>query len=77
MSLGSHKAEDDGTVRTWGTGDSATAETSSVGVIVRESLGAAMEKWKIFSNSTVVRATAGVSTLVATAVVVGAGWKWF
>jgi hypothetical protein len=36
-----------------------------------------MDKWKILSNSTAVRATAGVSTLVAVAVVVGAGWKWF
>ncbi|GIG53391.1 hypothetical protein Dac01nite_01430 [Demequina activiva] len=35
-----------------------------------------MDKWKIMSNSRVVRATAGASTLVAAAVVVGAGWKW-
>ena len=35
-----------------------------------------MDKWKIMSNSTVVRVAAGAGTLVATAVVVGAGWKW-
>jgi len=36
-----------------------------------------MDKWKIMANSKVLRATAGAGTLIATAVVVGAGWKWF
>ena len=44
--------------------------------IVRDPREKPMDKWKIMTNSKVVRATAGASTLVATAVVVGAGWKW-
>lgn len=35
-----------------------------------------MDKWKIFENSTVVRIAAGAGTLIAVAVLAGAGYKW-
>ncbi len=35
-----------------------------------------MKKWNLLNNSTVVRATASASTIVAVAVIVGAGFKW-
>ncbi len=35
-----------------------------------------MNKWSIFNNSKVVRATASAGTIVAVAAIVGAGWKW-
>ena len=35
-----------------------------------------MGKWKILQNSTVVRIGASAGTLVAVAVLVGAGYKW-
>ncbi|BDO42186.1 hypothetical protein CELD12_16760 [Cellulomonas sp. NTE-D12] len=35
-----------------------------------------MGKWKITQNSTVVRIAASAGTLVAVAVLVGAGYKW-
>ncbi len=35
-----------------------------------------MKKWNLLNNSKVVRATASASTLVAVAVIAGAGFKW-
>ncbi len=35
-----------------------------------------MNKWSILKNNTVVRVSASAGTLVAVAVVVGAGFKW-
>ncbi|GMA35716.1 hypothetical protein GCM10025876_19200 [Demequina litorisediminis] len=35
-----------------------------------------MKKWNLLNNSKVVRATASASTIVAVAVIVGAGYKW-
>ncbi len=35
-----------------------------------------MSKWNAFKESTVVRASASTGTLVAIAVIVGAGYKW-
>ncbi len=35
-----------------------------------------MNKWSIFQNSTAVRVAASTTTVVAVAVLVGAGFKW-
>ncbi len=35
-----------------------------------------MNKWSILQNSTVVRVAASTTTMVAVAVIVGAGYKW-
>ena len=35
-----------------------------------------MSKWSIFQNQTVVRVAASSTTMIAVAVLVGAGYKW-
>ncbi len=35
-----------------------------------------MNKWTAFKNNAIVKVSAGAGTLVAVAVVVGAGYKW-
>jgi hypothetical protein len=35
-----------------------------------------MDKWRSVKNSTIIRVTTSVGTLVALAALAGAGWKW-
>ena len=38
--------------------------------------GSIMDKWRSVKNSTIIRVTTSVGTLVALAALAGAGWKW-
>jgi len=62
--------------KTCSSGRRSMAGAASVADANPPSKGTIMDKWRIVKNSTIIRVTASLGTLVAFAALAGAGYKW-